>query len=142
MPIDDHTYGFSKDDAEALVQSIGNTDREFPEIEPRSRGGSSHLFQGNLTAIADGTGDYTGKKVGTVTVVVAPCGSGNLIGDSVSVVDWSGCVFDLPIGDLNGVWVWFGKGVAESLAPEATEGQLTPCHYVAHDRCCVSADGA
>ena len=40
MP-DERTYGFAKDDAESLVQSIGNGENWFPEIKPRGRGGTS-----------------------------------------------------------------------------------------------------
>lgn len=98
--------------------------------------------QGTLTALDTGTGDYTGLQVATVTVAVAPCGRSSLIGTSVEVVDWSECVFDRPFDDLDGVWVFFGEGVAESLDAGATAGQKTPCHWVAHDRCCVDADTA
>lgn len=139
MP-DDKTYGFNRADTIELINLIGNADLEFPEVVPRDIGGGSAVGQGTLTALDDGEGDYTGKQVGTITVVVAPCGRSSLIGTSIEVVDWSECVFDHPFEDLDGVWVWFGEGIAESLDPEASEGQLTPCHWVAHDRCCVAAD--
>jgi hypothetical protein len=139
MP-DDKVYGFNKADTIEVINLIGNTDGEFPEIVPRDLGGDGATYQGTLTALTDGTGHYTGKKVGTVMVEVGPCNEGTVVGTSVQVVDWSGCVFDLPIEDLDGVWVWFGRGIAASQDPEAEEGELTPCHYVAHDRCCVAGD--
>lgn len=95
------------------------------------------MIQGELIALGDGEGPYTGKQVGTITVKVASCSEGELINTDVEVVDWSGCVFDLPFEDLEGVWVWASKGVAESQDPEAEAGELTPCHWTADDRCCV-----
>ena len=35
---DERTYGFNKDDADALVQSIGHGEEAFPEIRPRGVG--------------------------------------------------------------------------------------------------------
>lgn len=110
-------------------------------IDSNGAGGTRKL-QGTLTALEDGTGPYTGKKVGTVLIVVAPCDNGDLIATEVDVVDWSDCIFDLPFADLEDVWVWASEGVALSLDPEAEPGELTPCHWTADDRCCVGADGA
>lgn len=112
---------------------------DWPTVE-YGEGGDSAQGQGTLTALADGEDEFTGLQVGTVTVVVAPCGQPDLVGESIEVVDWSGCVFDHEFEDLDGVWVWFGKGIAESQDPEADPGTLTDCHWVAHDRCCVEAD--
>lgn len=109
-------------------------------IDSNGAGGTRKL-QGTLTALEDGTGPYTGKKVGTVLIVVAPCDNGDLIATEVDVVDWSDCIFDLPFADLEDVWVWASEGVALSLDPEAEPGELTPCHWTADDRCCVGADG-
>lgn len=39
---DERTYGFNKDDADALIQSIGNGEGWFPEIKPRGKGGGGH----------------------------------------------------------------------------------------------------
>lgn len=95
-----------------------------------SGGGGGATLQGTLSSIADGTGDYAGLKVGTVAVVIAPCDRPGLAGTNVEVVDWSECVFDLPIEDLSGVWVWAEEGINEG-------GE---CHWTASDRCCVAAD--
>lgn len=107
-----------------------------------SAGGSLRAIQGTLDSIATaGTGSsYNGKTVGTITVVVAPCNDSGLIGTQVDVVDWSGCIFDLDIEDMEGVWVWAGEGIAASLQSGADPGDLAPCHWTAWDRCCVSAD--
>lgn len=110
-------------------------------IDSNGQGGTRKL-QGTLEALEDGTGPYTGKKVGTVLIVVAPCDDGDLIGTEVDVVDWSGCVFDLTFEELDGVWVWASEGVAQSLEEGADPGDLTPCHWVADDRCCVGSEGA
>lgn len=58
MAGDRHTYGFSKQDARDLLQTIGGGDVEFPEIRPRGRGGGgSRLVRFELTAsLASGTG--------------------------------------------------------------------------------------
>lgn len=53
MP-DDRTYGFGKDDAEALLQGIGSGDTWFPETRPRGNGSRrSAVLAEDLTAPAD-----------------------------------------------------------------------------------------
>jgi len=106
-------------------------------IDSKGTGGGTKLIQGILIALEDGTGPYTGKKVATVTIKVAPCDEDTLLDTDVDVVDWSGCVFDLTFEELDGVWVFASEGIALSQDPEAAEGDLTPCHWVANDRCCV-----
>lgn len=108
-------------------------------MPPVSSGGGTRLIQGTLIALEDGTGPYTGKKVATITIEIAPCDDSGLIGTDVDVVDWSGCVFDLPFEDLEGVWVWASEGIGASQDPEAEEGDLTPCHWTANDRCCTTS---
>lgn len=105
----------------------------------RSNGGSK--IQYTITALTTATtGFYTGLKVATVTIETAPCELGDLIGDSVEVVDHSGCVFDLTEAQLIGVWGWASEQVAQSLASGAEIGDLTPCHWAADDRCCTEND--
>lgn len=106
-------------------------------LPPAGGGGGTKLIQGILVALEDGTGPYTGKKVATVVIKVAPCDEDTLLDQDVEVVDWSGCVFDLTFEELDGVWVFASEGIALSQDPEAAEGDLTPCHWVANDRCCV-----
>lgn len=138
----DEVVGFSRPDAEALLLTIGGSQVITPRRLPSGSRGGVRAIQGTLTALTTATtGYYTGKKVGTITVVVAPCSDSDLIGDSVSVVDWSGCVFDRDFADLEDVWVWASEGIAASLDEEADTGDLTPCHWTANDRCCVAADG-
>jgi len=36
---DERTYGFNRDDADALIQGIGNGENWYPEIKPRGSGG-------------------------------------------------------------------------------------------------------
>lgn len=106
-------------------------------VEPET--GCYDQIQGELTALDNGTGDFVGKKVATITVTVAARDS-SLLGTSVEVVDHSSCVFDKTEAELMGVWVWANKGVALSSDPYAEAGQLTPCHWVAADRCCIEGE--
>jgi hypothetical protein len=107
-----------------------------------SGGGGGASIEGTLVSLATAgvSSPYAGLVIGTITVVTAPCDRPDLIGTSVEVVDHSGCIFDLAIEDLSGVWVWAAERIAESLANDAEEGELTPCHWAANDRCCVAAD--
>ncbi len=107
-------------------------------LEPGQGGGEQ--IQGTLDALAAGEGDYVGKMVATITIEVAPCNKPELLGTAVEVVDWSECIFDLTEEQLLGVWVWANKGIALSQDPYAEAGQLTPCHWVAADRCCVEGE--
>lgn len=105
-------------------------------------GGGGGTIMGEITAMRTASGSgadapYTGLKIATVTVTTAPCGLGNLVGTSVDIVDHSLCVLDLDNIDLIGLNMWGSQGVAESLASGAAEGELTPCHWCADDRCCT-----
>ena len=52
---DERTYGFSKDDATALVQSISNSEGWYPEIRPRgTNAGTSSSGSCACTCIDDG----------------------------------------------------------------------------------------
>lgn len=108
-------------------------------VDPIASGGGSQI-QGPITAVRNaGTGDdlpYTGKKIATMTVEVAPCNRASLIGTSVEVVDHSGCVLDLTNEELIGLWMFASEGIAESNEGGVDPGTLTPCHWVADDRCC------
>ena len=81
---------------------------------------------------------YTGLNIATVTVVAAPCNLSSLIGTQVDVVDHSQCIFDLDPEDLENVHGWASEKIALSLDPEAEEGELTPCHWSADNRCCAA----
>lgn len=105
-------------------------------------GGGGKKIQGKLTALETRTGGpYAGLKVGEIEVEVAPCSDAGLLGQTIEVVDWSECVFDLPFADLDGVWVWASQGIGLSRAGGPDPNERTPCHFAADDRCCVAADG-
>ena len=63
-----------------------------------------------------------------MSVVAASPESSNLVGESVEVIDLSGCIFDEEDADLIGVWVWASWKVSD----EAPEGA-----WVAFNRCCI-----
>lgn len=131
---------------ETLVNAV-RTDGTWHLVKSGSGGDT---LQGTIESlrVADseyGEGEdapYTGLTIAEVRVVVAPCNRSSLIDELVDVVDHSGCVFDLPEDELDGIWAWASEGIAESLDPAAEEGELTPCHWVADDRCCVPGEGA
>ena len=51
MGKDERTYGFSKEDADELIDLIGSGESTFPEIRPRGGGGGSGaIFGFTLTA--------------------------------------------------------------------------------------------
>ena len=68
MP-DERTYGFNKDDAQSLLQSIGNGESWFPEIKPRARGGSSggHTIWFTITDVLCPLTDYVSETTLVVT---------------------------------------------------------------------------
>jgi len=124
-----------------------NEFRENPRPEwfypiPAKKGGGGAGIEGKLASIevAGSESPYAGLTIGTVTVWGAPCDQSSLIDTEVEVVDHSGCVFDLTEEELGDVWVWAVEKVFKSLASGAEEGELTPCHWSADDRCCVDAD--
>lgn len=110
----------------------------YPERTSKSQPQIEFTITGISTA---STGPYTGKIIASGTVETAPCELACLIGTGVSVVDHSGCVFDLPEEELIGVWAWASERIALSTASSAEEGELTPCHWAADDRCCTASEG-
>lgn len=135
---------FDTDIGGSVFLNAVRTDGHWHVIKP---GGGTRALQGTLTGLrtADSyspSGDlpYTGLKIASVLVEVAPCSNPELLGTTVDVVDHSECVFDLPEADLDGVWVWASEGVADSRDPSADPGELTPCHWTADDRCCVPGE--
>jgi len=57
---DERTYGFNKDDAGALIQSISNGEDWFPEIKPR--GGGGHRITHGIVTEHLGCGRYLIEK--------------------------------------------------------------------------------
>jgi len=108
---------------------------QLPDYEAQAGGSSIQYTIVSLTTATGGP--YTGLKVATVTILTAPCGRSDLIGDSVEVVDHLGCVFDLVEASLIGVKGLADEQVAASLEAGAAPGTMSPCHWAATDRCCV-----
>lgn len=79
------------------------------------------------------TGPYTGLKIATVNIKVAPLPS--LIGEDVEVVDHDGCYFDIA-EDLAGYSGQASEGYAWSLDAEADCETVTPKHWFATNICC------
>lgn len=95
MP-DERTYGFSRDDAEALIQSIGTGENWFPETKPRGSGGGSR--GGFITfqpyEVVPGIGSICDAV--QAIVLSSECGSGIQPGDVVNVWDRSRSWFAMP----------------------------------------------
>lgn len=85
---------------------------------------------------ADATSPYNGKKVATVTIENQTCGLTNLEGDTVDVVDWSGCLFNEDNEDLVDRYGWADWKQRTSLQEGVPPGTLTPCHWSAINICC------
>lgn len=130
--------------AESPKYLIANMDYGGNYWVSATTGGNGSQVQGLITAVRDATTgdeDYTGLKIATITVAVAPCNRSNLLGTSIEVVDHSYAILDLPNADLVDYWLWAHEGVALSRDPEAANCQLTPCHWVTSDRPCEEYPG-
>ena len=87
------------------------------------------------------SGPYIGLTAATVTIRGVICGQGaSLIDTSAEVIDHSGCIFDEE--DMTGYTGWAATNMEYlSLDPGAEEGELTPCHNAAINRCCGPDSG-
>lgn len=87
------------------------------------------------------SGPYIGLIAATVTIRGVICGKGaSLINTSAEVIDHSGCIFDEE--DMTGYTGWAATNMEYlSLDPAAEEGELTPCHNAAINRCCGPGSG-
>lgn len=95
------------------------------------------FFEVDSATTAGTSSPYNGKMILTVTVTVAPCDQSWLVGESVDVVDWSGCLANAETtAAVVGREGWAFRGIAESLASTASEGDLTPCHWALDGLCC------
>lgn len=93
------------------------------------------LFQILSAEVAGETSPYYGLVVASATVLDIACGmSLSLLGETVEVVDRSGCIFDLP--NLVGIKGWATQKIAYSLKYNAPPNTPTPCHWAADNRCC------
>jgi hypothetical protein len=111
-------------------------------VDGGGQGSSTIGYTIDSISTAGTSSPYNGKVIASVTVVTAPCSRAFLIGTSVDVVDWSGCIFDLSEAELEDVFGWADENVALSLATTAEAGDLTPCHWAAINRCCATGEGA
>ena len=66
MP-DERTYGFNKDDAQSLVQSISNGEDWFPEIKPRGGRVEYAVILDDALAVA------TNSKTGATSCLATVC---------------------------------------------------------------------
>lgn len=105
---------------------------------PDAGGGATIEYTISSVATAS-SGPYTGLKVATVVIRGAPCSRSNLIGTTASVVDHSGCIFDIE--DMAGYTGWAAEMVFWSLDSAAECETVTPCHWAAINRCCAAGSG-
>lgn len=83
---DEHTYGFNRDDASALLQSIGTETRLYREFSPRGFGGLRTVVLD--TAIAAATNALSAEATATASVL-SKNSSGDLVdsGNNITVVN-------------------------------------------------------
>lgn len=130
-------YGFGP---RSIFKSMEYPFYPLPEPDEETCGDTGRWIQYVITAVrtAATTGPdapYAGLKIATVTIVNASCSSAELIGTTADVVDHIECIFDLLEEDLIGLYGIAKEGIALSEDPLAGEGDLTPCHWIADDRC-------
>jgi hypothetical protein len=141
MILGDHTYGFSKSDAEDLVNSLQMRSVEHPMRVPRDDGGNGGVIEYTIISLTTKeTGPYTGLKAASALIHGAPCGRGNLIGTTVEVIDHSGGLFDAS-GSMAGYTGWASEMVFLSLDAEDECDTKTPCHWTAINRVCEPDTG-
>lgn len=121
-----------------LVTAIGPDDIETDVVRAFAGLGSNGggRIQYEILSLGSGTGAYDGLISATVTV---RCGPAGLIGQSVTVIDHSGCIFDEDA--MAGYTGWAFWGRAWSLDPVADCETLTPAHWIADNRCCAPDTG-
>lgn len=94
-------------------------------------GGGAGIIQGTISSISTiSSGQFMGLIAAQVSIEVISCGE--TVSGSVQVIDHSGCVFDLPEADLQGLWCWAHKAESDS----------GDCHWAAIDRCCAPGEGS
>ncbi len=101
---DDATYGFNKQDAHALVESIGMDETTSPLRQPSGGGGGNAQFKFfKLDAAVVDEVEITG---------LASTYNGTTTGDPVTLINWEGLLDDAPedyIGlfvQVDGDWVF------------------------------------
>lgn len=105
--------------------------------------GSSAILECTIDSLdLKASGPYTGLIVATVTVRGVICGKGaELVNTQIEVVDHSGCIFDAG-GEMEDYTCWAMTNMEYlSLDYTAEEGEMTPCHNAAINRCCAAGSG-
>jgi hypothetical protein len=93
--INPRTYGFSKTDAEELLQVIGNGDAEYAEMKPRSSGGGS----GCVIAVANsGIAARSGTTPGSATCTEYRVVAGDLVTNTNTFTVLNLSLFAIPSG--------------------------------------------
>jgi hypothetical protein len=100
MP-DERTYGFNRDDADALIQSIGVGENWFPEIKPRGSGGTGAQILNFQVISSSPTTRSALVQIEQRTFTGAAYGS-TLDDTVVTVYDTDGCYLNEPNVDLTG----------------------------------------
>lgn len=75
MPQDDHTYGFSEQDARSLLQDLGGVETTFAEHQPYQ--GSSRVF--HFQTPAGGIPGMVGLQMGSASCTLLSCSSSGLL---------------------------------------------------------------
>jgi hypothetical protein len=138
---DERTYGFSRDDAQSLVQSISHGEVIFPEIRPRPKrgGGGGGIIQFAPIDVCEGIG-FTCDCV-TARVVTATCGSGLSPDDEVQVWDQSRGWFQMPEDLLFRSIGWAHKvKVTEADIYEGLPFYIGECRWVVISMDCIEQD--
>ena len=108
-----------------------------------SAGDANEWIEYTITSLAtaDGTDpDFVGLKKATVEVRgAAPASALSLVGETVTVYDHSGCIFDEE--DMEGYTGWALWGQYRTLDTSKDCDVLTPSHWAAINRCCAPDSG-
>jgi len=128
------------DQLELVVRRITQIDTKPRLIIPDV---NFHIIEYTIDSLDDKiSGPYTGLIAATATVRGVICGRGAaLINTQVEVIDHSGCIFDVA-GEMVGYTGWAVSNMEYwSLDYTDAEGDMTPCHYAAFNRCCAPDSG-
>lgn len=108
---DEHTYGFSKADAQDIVQLIGGDDHEYLEGKARGSSNSTKLF---LTP-GGGIAARSGATLGSATCTMLSIAGGTRSTTSTSFTVYNDFLtaitgsVDIIATKVDGVWVVFAE---------------------------------
>lgn len=123
---DERTYGFNRDDAESLLQGIGNGENWFPEIRPRGGGGSGVQIISFSINSSDPLTRSADVEIRQRTFPGTVFGS-TLDDTNVIVYDTDGCYLNEPNVDLTGR---LGKAVLMLVDDEAAATHFADSYEV------------